>query len=186
MRLVFLLIACIQTYLSVGQPTAFTQTTCYAGYTYTGIVNKPFNQYTPQPGATIGFGLNIKKSWLNFQATYIPFEAKNLPAFNSYLVTLGYQKQYTHSTGWYVSGGVKLGNHIMQFNDKNVQDNLITESELLLGYGLQTGWQKHKLGVFAACERNITYTLHRFTFLQVNAGIRYQLNTPKLLNRFIQ
>ena len=186
MRLLFLLIAGIQTCLSFGQQTAFTQTSCFAGYTYINMVNKPYNQYTPQPGATVGFGLNIKKSWLNFQATYIPFEAKSLPTFNSFLVTLGYQKQYTHPSGWYVSAGVKLGNHMMQFNDKNVSDNLITESELLLGYGLQTGWQKHKLGVFAACDRNITYTLHRFIFLQISAGLRYQLNTPKLLNRFIQ
>ena len=149
-----------------------------------------FHQYwDPAYGAKISIEMPFYYGTIHSGVELYPYNGKNesFPDFFSAYFFLGWSKDIQVSSGIYWYNGLRVGSYRMSFDDDEINETQVVESEL--GVGLDS-WLKLDLSsawsVHCRICYLVVYTHKHLKFTMFSAGFSYTFDSPQWLKEFMK
>ncbi len=149
-----------------------------------------FHQYwNPAYGAKIQIEMPFYYGTIQSGVELYPYNGKNerFPDFFSAYFFLGWGKEILVSSGIHCYGGLRVGSYRMSFDDDEINETQIVESELGVGLDswlkldISPAWAIHcRLGYL------VIYTKKHLEFTMFSAGFSYTFDSPQWLKEFLK
>lgn len=151
-------------------------------------VSKPYQMYsTKNVYGRLQLSTNLTQRFNVYLATSALYASHaTLPDYQSILFLLGTSYKWKLNNFMSVTPSIGFGNHYMKFEKTPVVNVYESESEMLAEAGLHANVAVYKkLGITLGTRFQRTFLYHRLDSWNVEAGLSYQLNTPKIIQRFL-
>jgi hypothetical protein len=149
-----------------------------------------FHQYwDPAIGAKISIETPFYYGDIRSGVELYPFNGKNesFPDFFSAYFFLGWGKYFQVSSGLHWYNGLRVGSYRMSFDDDEIDETQVVESELGFGFdsglklNISSNWAIH--GQFYYL---VVYTKKHLEFTMFSAGCSYTFDSPQWLKEFLK
>ena len=156
----------------------------------TNLNHNTFNQYwDPAYGGKISIETPFYYGTIHSGVELYPFNGKNesYPDFFSAYFFLGWSKDIQVVSGIHWYGGLRVGSYRMSFDDDEINETQVVESEL--GFGLDS-WLKLDISSAWAIHCRfcylVVYTKKHLEFTMFSAGFSYTFDSPQWFKEFLK